>query len=77
MRYQGHKELHCKITGLTLLLYHSYLGALSDGVLNHCYHDKRVLEIKCPYSIEKNPIYNLPLIEIAQAFSQQFFSGGN
>ena len=72
---QGHKDLHCKMTGLTLLPYHSYLGASSYGViLNHRYHrEKGVLEIKCPYSIEKNPIYNLPLIEIARAFSQQFF----
>ena len=75
MRNQGHKDLHCQMTGLTLLPYHSYLGASSDGViLNHRYHrEKGVLEIKCPYSIEKNPIYNLPLIEIARAFSQQFF----
>ena len=75
MRKQGHKDLHCKMTGLTLLPYHSYLGASSDGViLNHHYHsDKGVLEIKYPYSIEKNPIYNQPLIKIARAFSQQFF----
>ena len=75
MRSLGHKDLQCKITGLTLLPCHSYLGASSDGlILNHRYHeDKGFLEIKCPYSIEKNPIYNLPLMDIARTYSQQFF----
>ena len=42
MRKQGHKDLHCKMTGLTLLPHHSYLGASSDGViLNHRYHRER------------------------------------
>ena len=45
-----------------------------DGlILNHCYHeDKGVLEIKCPYSIEKNCIYNPTLMHVAQTYSQQF-----
>ena len=75
MRSLGHKGLHCQMTGLTLLPCHSYLGASSDGlILNHRYHeDKGVLEIKCPYSIEKNPTYNLPLMDIARTYSQQFF----
>ena len=75
MRSLGHKGLHCQMTGLTLLPCHSYLGASSDGlILNHRYHeDKGVLEIKCPYSVEKNPTYNLPLMDIARTYSQQFF----
>ena len=31
MRSLGHKDLQCKMTGLTLLPCHSYLGASSDG----------------------------------------------
>ena len=48
MRSLGDKDLQCKMTGLTLLLCHSYLGASSDGlILNHRYHeDKGVLELK-------------------------------
>ena len=40
MRSLGHKDLQCKMTGLTLLPCHSYLGATSDGlILNHRYHE--------------------------------------
>ena len=76
MKKQGHKELHCKATGLTLLPSHSYIGRVirwSNTESSLPQGQNGLLEIKCPYSIGKTPIRNMPLIEIAQAFSQQFF----
>ena len=37
-----HKDLQCKMTGLTLLSCHSYFGASSDGlILNPRYHEDK------------------------------------
>ena len=77
VRNLGHKDIQCEATGLTLLPQHSYLGASSDMLIsNHRYHkDSGVLEIKCPYSIEKDLIYKLSLSGIIRTYPQQFFSG--
>ena len=75
MHELGHKDLRCQSTGLTLLPSHSYMGTSSDGlIVNHRYHkDNGVLEIKCPFSVEKSEVHHLAPIEIAQRYPKQFF----
>ena len=75
MHALGHKDLQCQSTGLTLLPSHSYMGASSDGlIINHRHHkDNGVLEIKCPFSIDKSTVHHLTPMEIAQRHPKQFF----
>jgi hypothetical protein len=71
MKRNGHKDLYCDQTGLTLMLEHSYLGASADGrIYNHMHHKDSfgILEIKCPYSIEGNSVQ-----DIAKRFLKTFF----
>ena len=53
----GHRDIECQPDGLTLIMpAHSYLGASADGMIrNHKHHNDGpgVLEIKCPFSINK------------------------
>ena len=70
MHELGHKSLHCQSTGLTPLSSHSYMGASSDGlIIDHHYHKNNgVVEIKCPFSIEKSEVHHLAPTEIARRY---------
>ena len=75
MQQCGHKDIQCSPTGLTLMPQHSYIGASGDGVISgHRHHsDKGVLEIKCPYSIQGNIVYDMSPLQIAQKYPKNFF----
>ena len=77
MRKLGHKDLSVKSSGLTLLPSHSFLGASADGlILNHRHHSDTsgVLEIKCPFSINKKSVTNCTPHMIATRYPDYFLT---
>ena len=69
MKELGHKDITVQPSGLTLMSEHAFLGATADGIVsNHRYYrdSKGVLEIKCPYSIQKSPVNTKSPSDIAK-----------
>ena len=68
MRSLGHRGIEYQPCGLTLMPEHSYLGASGDGIIKkHCYYGENpgVLEIKCPFSLDKIQVTQKTTADIA------------
>ena len=51
LKNQGHRNFKVNNCGLFLYRENSFLGALPDGILQcSCHSEKRLLEVKCPFS---------------------------
>ena len=68
MKHAGFTDITVSPSGLTLMPSHSFIGASGDGWI----HEPRdhelnlgVLEIKCPFSIDKHPVHCMSPQEIA------------
>ena len=65
-----------KRSRLHLMPEKAFLGALSDGLVTYTSVDTRCLgclEIKCPYSIDKNVTVEMTPSAIADKFGDKFF----
>ena len=58
---KGHKNLNVVERGLFVDIYLPCLAASPDGVVNCSCHDKRVLEIKCPFKFKDIAPQEIPL----------------
>ena len=75
MRSLGHRDIECQPSGLTLMHEHSYLGASGDRIIkNHRYHGENpgVLEIKCPFSVDKVQVTQRTPADIAKEHKSFF-----
>ena len=63
------KRVTVRSCGLHLLSSHSFIGASSDGIVVG-EEEQGCLEVKCPYSIEKEAVYTLAPADIAKKFPQ-------
>ena len=75
MKELGHKDIAVQPSGLTLMPERAFLGATADGIVsNHRYHrgSQGVLEIKCPYSIQKSSVNTKSPSDIAKEHKEFF-----
>ncbi len=63
------------LCGLNLLATHSYIGASSDGIV-FGEKDTGCVEVKCPYSIGKQPVSDMAPLDIAKRFPQFYLKRG-
>ena len=75
MKHAGFTDITVSPSGLTLTPSHSFIGVSGDGWI----HEPRdhgvnrgVLEIKCPFSIDKHPVHCISPQEIAIQYSSFF-----